>query len=63
MNIDNNERRDVLDKYFISLCETYHTKILKYLYYSVGNIEDAKDLTQEVFVVVLEETLSHSSSY
>ncbi|SKC84783.1 RNA polymerase sigma factor [Maledivibacter halophilus] len=41
-----------MDKLFISLCEKYHKKIIKYLYYSVGNIEDAKDLTQEVFVIV-----------
>jgi RNA polymerase sigma-70 factor (ECF subfamily) len=41
-----------LDKLFIKLCESYHEKILKYLYYSVGNIEDAKDLTQEVFIIV-----------
>lgn len=41
-----------MDKLFISLCEKYHKRIIKYLYYSVGNIEDAKDLTQEVFVIV-----------
>ena len=28
------------EKFFISLCEEYHEKILKYLYYAVGNIED-----------------------
>lgn len=30
----------------------YHEKILKYLYYSIKDIEDAKDLTQEVFSIV-----------
>lgn len=40
------------EKFFIEICEQYHEKILKYLYYTVGNIEDAKDLTQEVFTIV-----------
>jgi len=53
MNINKIERGGaILDKFFITLCERYHGKILKYLYYSVGNIEDAKDLAQEVFVIV-----------
>ncbi|MCM1992226.1 RNA polymerase sigma factor [Oceanirhabdus seepicola] len=37
---------------------------MKYLYYSVGNIEDAKDLTQEVFVIVynrIEELQNHQN--
>ncbi len=41
-----------LDKLFIELCNTYHHKILKYLYYAIGNEQDALDLTQEVFVIV-----------
>lgn len=41
-----------MDELFIALCEEYHPKILKYLYHSVGNVEDAKDLTQEVFMIV-----------
>lgn len=45
-----NERKK--DKLFIELCEMYHEKILKYLYYTTGDIEEAKDLTQEVFTVV-----------
>jgi len=52
------------EKMFINLCEKYHPKILKYLYYAVGNIEDAKDLTQEVFMVVynrLEEIAGHEN--
>lgn len=40
------------DQLFIILCETYHEKIIKYLFYSVNDIEDAKDLTQEVFTIV-----------
>ncbi len=50
-----------LDKFFIELCERYHSGILKYLYYSVGNMEDAKDITQEVFVIVYNriEELEH----
>ncbi|WP_338115284.1 RNA polymerase sigma factor [Oceanirhabdus seepicola] len=54
----------ILDKLFVTLCERYHEKILKYLYYSVGNIEDAKDLTQEVFVIVynrIEELQNHQN--
>ncbi|WP_099189605.1 RNA polymerase sigma factor [Tepidibacter mesophilus] len=54
----------MLDKLFITLCERYHSKILKYLYYSIGNIEDAKDLTQEVFVIVynrIEELQNHEN--
>lgn len=53
-----------MNKLFITLCETYHKKILKYLYYSVGNIEDAKDLTQEVFVIVykrIDELQNHTN--
>nr|WP_276576087.1 RNA polymerase sigma factor [Oceanirhabdus seepicola] len=53
-----------MDKLFVTLCERYHEKILKYLYYSVGNIEDAKDLTQEVFVIVynrIEELQNHQN--
>ena len=52
------------EKFFISLCEEYHEKILKYLYYATGNIEDAKDLTQEVFMLVydrLEEISCHEN--
>ncbi|MCT4507756.1 MAG: RNA polymerase sigma factor [Tepidibacter sp.] len=48
----------------MTLCERYHSKILKYLYYSIGNIEDAKDLTQEVFVIVynhIEELQNHEN--
>lgn len=41
-----------MENKFIELCEAYHEKILKYLYYSLGNLEDAKDLTQEVFTHV-----------
>lgn len=44
-----------MDKLFIELCEMYHEKVLKYLYYSIGNIEDAKDLTQEVFTHIYKE--------
>ncbi|MHC1749409.1 MAG: RNA polymerase sigma factor [Cellulosilyticaceae bacterium] len=40
------------DKLFVELCEEYHPKIVKYLYYMVGDIEEAKDLTQEVFTIV-----------
>jgi len=53
-----------LDKLFIALCEEYHPKILKYLYYAVGNTEDAMDLTQEVFVIVykrIEELHNHEN--
>lgn len=52
------------EKFFIRLCEQYHKKILKYLYYTVGNIEDAKDLTQEVFTLVydrIEEVSTHEN--
>ncbi|WP_053955435.1 RNA polymerase sigma factor [Inediibacterium massiliense] len=53
-----------MDKFFITLCERYHSKILKYLYYSIGNAEDAKDLTQEVFVIVynrIDELQNHEN--
>lgn len=40
------------DQLFISLCEAYHEKILKYLYFTLNDWEDAKDLTQEVFTIV-----------
>ncbi|WFD12316.1 RNA polymerase sigma factor [Tepidibacter hydrothermalis] len=48
----------------MTLCERYHSKILKYLYYSIGNIEDAKDITQEVFVIVynrIDELQNHEN--
>lgn len=41
-----------MEKLFIELCKEYHEKILKYLYYSLGNIDDARDLTQDVFLHV-----------
>ncbi len=53
-----------MDKLFISWCETYHMKVLKYLYFTVGNIEDAKDLTQEAFIIVYnrkEELKEHNN--
>ncbi|WP_165000472.1 RNA polymerase sigma factor [Anaerophilus nitritogenes] len=53
-----------MDKFFVTLCESYHSKILKYLYYSIGDIEDAKDLTQEVFVIVynrIDELQNHEN--
>lgn len=53
-----------LDKLFIELCQAYHHKILKYLYYSVGNEQDALDLTQEVFVIVykkMDELIHHEN--
>lgn len=60
----NREGGAILDKFFVTLCERYHSKILKYLYYSIGNIEDAKDLTQEVFVIAynrIEELQNHEN--
>lgn len=41
-----------LDKLFITLCETYHSKVYKYLYYAIGNSEEAKDLTQDTFTII-----------
>ncbi len=52
------------EKNFIRLCEEYHEKVLKYLYYAVGNIDDAKDLTQDVFILVydrLEQIAYHEN--
>lgn len=37
---------------FIKLCQDYHEKIFKYLYFNLNDAEDAKDLTQEVFIIV-----------
>ncbi len=57
-------RRREKEKFFISLCDEYQERILKYLYYLVGNIEDAKDLTQEVFMLIydrLEDIVCHDN--
>ena len=44
-----------MDELFIGLCKEYHKKVFKYVYYSTGNDEDAKDITQEVFTLVYEK--------
>ncbi|MGL4345091.1 MAG: RNA polymerase sigma factor [Cellulosilyticaceae bacterium] len=60
---DNHKKR--LDKLFIDLCEQYHKSVVKYLYYTIGDIEAANDLAQEVFMVVyrrIEEVENHENS-
>lgn len=53
-----------LDKLFISLCEEHHKKVVKYLYYTIGDLEEANDLAQEVFTIVykrIEELEKHEN--
>lgn len=59
---DANKKR--LDKLFISLCESHHKKVVKYLYYTIGDLEDANDLAQEVFTIAykrIEELEKHEN--
>lgn len=44
-----------LDQLFIDLCEAHHKNIVKYLYYAIGNTEEAHDLAQEVFTIVYKQ--------
>lgn len=54
-------RKIKLDKLFVSLCEVHHKKVVKYLYYKIGDLEEANDLAQEVFTIVYKriETLEN----
>jgi RNA polymerase sigma-70 factor (ECF subfamily) len=55
----NNKNKNRL---FVELCQDYHEKVLKYLYYTIRDLEDAKDLTQEVFTLVyhrMDEVANH----
>lgn len=55
----NNKNKNRL---FVELCQDYHEKVLKYLYYAIRDLEDAKDLTQEVFTLVyhrIDEVANH----
>jgi len=54
---DDQEQKEFLEQ----LCTEYHEKILRYLYYSLGDEQAARDCTQEVFLVACRksEELSH----
>lgn len=43
-----------MDKFFEGLCLDYHERVFKYLYYSLKDLDDAKDITQEVFLHIYE---------
>ena len=45
-------KKQNLDKLFTQLCESYHPKIFKYLYFATSNEAIAKDLTQDTFMVI-----------
>lgn len=44
-----------MEKKFLEICKTYHKPLVKYLYYKLGNLEDAQDISQEVFILVFDK--------
>lgn len=45
------EKAKKYDNYALNeLCKKFYDKILNYIYYKIGNITDAEDLTSEVFI-------------
>lgn len=53
-----------MDRLFRDICSEYRDKVYKYLFYSIGNKEDAEDITQEVFLHVyknIEMVSSHEN--
>ncbi len=50
------------DLFFDELCRKYYEKVLKYIYFSIKDETSARDITQEVFLIVYEKSsciLSH----
>ncbi len=48
-------KKQHLDKFFTLLCETYHPKVFKYIYFTTSNEAVAKDLTQDTFLVIYDK--------
>lgn len=48
-------KKQNLDKLFTMLCETYHPKVFKYIYFATSNEAVAKDLTQDVFMIIYDK--------
>ncbi len=44
-----------LDLFFDDLCSEYYEKILKYTYFNIKDEASARDITQEVFLIVYEK--------
>ena len=45
-------KKQNLNDFFTLLCENYHEKIFKYIYFSTCNEAVSKDLTQDTFVII-----------
>ena len=43
------------ERFFNELCERYYEKILKYVYFNIKDESSARDITQNVFLVVYEK--------
>ncbi len=43
------------NEFFNKVCSQYYEKILKYCYISLNNEENAKDITQEVFILLFKK--------
>lgn len=48
--------RDAARQFFISLCESYYPKILRYTHFMLENEAAARDCTQEVFLLACQKS-------